>query len=199
MGESARVLPTFDELYAEIWQLPEHLTGEILEPGVVRTMSRPGARHQFASRRIARSLADHDLLESGRGWWFEIEREVRLGDRLMVPDIAGWRVEEAPAFVDENPILIVPDWCCEILSPSTARDDRLLKLPLYARLGVEWIWLVDVRAHSVEVFRSHEQLPALVHAARDDEGAVLPPFGSTFEVGRYWKPSPSAVTPTEER
>lgn len=197
MGESARVLPTFDELYAEIGRLAEHLTGEILEPGVVRTMSRPGARHQFASRRITRSLAGKDLLDGGHGWWFEIEREVRLEDRLMVPDIAGWRAAEMPTFVDENPITVVPDWCCEILSPSTAREDRLVKLPLYARLGVEWIWLVDVRAHSVEVFEARQQVPALVRTARDSESVSLPPFETTFDVGSFWKES--AASAPEER
>ena len=77
MGDPARDVASFDELYAQIQRLPEHLTGEILEPGVIRTMSRPGARHQFASRRLLRSLSDFDLMEGGRGWWFEIEREIR--------------------------------------------------------------------------------------------------------------------------
>jgi len=45
-----------------------------------------------------------------------------------VPDLAGWRVERVPDLPDENPLTVLPDWCCEILSPRTARDDKRLKL-----------------------------------------------------------------------
>jgi hypothetical protein len=41
-------LPTFDELYRQIAALPEHVTGQILRPGVMTTMSRPGVAHQLA-------------------------------------------------------------------------------------------------------------------------------------------------------
>ncbi|WP_231511211.1 hypothetical protein [Chondromyces apiculatus] len=37
MGHPAQAAPSFDDLYAQIRALPEHLTGEILEPGVPRT------------------------------------------------------------------------------------------------------------------------------------------------------------------
>jgi hypothetical protein len=47
---AALKLPTFDDLYAEIAALPEGVTGEILEPGVLRTMSRPGKRHRSAAK-----------------------------------------------------------------------------------------------------------------------------------------------------
>lgn len=57
--------------------------------------------------------------------------EVRLpGGRLVVPDLFGYRVGRVPELPDENPLTIVPDGCCEVLSPTTARDDRALKLPL---------------------------------------------------------------------
>jgi len=187
MGDPARHVATFEELYQQIVRLPQHLTGEILEPGVIRTMSRPGSRHQFTSLRLRRSLDPFDLMESGRGWWFEIEREIRFGDKLAVPDMAGWKTADEPDFVEENPITAVPDWCCEILSPSTERDDRQLRLPLYARSGVAFTWLVDPTLRSVEVFETREQVPVPVHTAKNDDIAVLPPFEGRLEIGRYWK------------
>jgi Uma2 family endonuclease len=187
MADPARHVPTFEEIYEEIRRLPEHLTGEILEPGIVRTMSRPGGPHRFSARRIVRSLGGFDLMDGGSGWWFEVEPEIRFGERLAVPDIAGWKIKEEPDFVDDNPITVVPDWCCEIPSTTTARDDRQLKLPLYARAGVGFIWLVDPELKSVEVFQARDELPALVCAAKDEDTVELPPFDASFAVGSYWK------------
>jgi len=46
----------------------------------------------------------------------------------------------------------VPDWVCEILSPSTARTDRVQKMPAYGRHGVQHHWLVDPLTQTLEVF-----------------------------------------------
>jgi Uma2 family endonuclease len=187
MGEPARTVPTFDELYEQIERLPACMTGEILEPGVLRTMSRPGSLHRFSARRVLSSLGSHDLAEGGTGWWFEVEAEIRLSQELLaVADISGWRVERVPEFLDDNPITVVPAFCCEILSPSGAREDRRLKLPLYARSGVQWTWLVDPAAHLVEIDQTIGEVPALVMTAKDDDVIALPPFGTDFDIGLWW-------------
>lgn len=36
-----------------------------------------------------------------------------------------------------------PDWIAEVLSPSTARRDQVLKLAVYERAGVRELWLID--------------------------------------------------------
>ncbi|CAN5776962.1 hypothetical protein BH11MYX3_BH11MYX3_18530 [soil metagenome] len=46
---------------------------------------------------------------------------------------------------------IPPNWLCEVLSPSTVRFDRAEKLGVYARAGVEHVWLVDPLAQLLEV------------------------------------------------
>jgi Uma2 family endonuclease len=40
------------------------------------------------------------------------------------------------------------------VADSTARHDRRVKVPLYARLGMPELWLVDVTLNVVEVYRS---------------------------------------------
>ena len=47
---------------------------------------------------------------------------------------------------------LAPDWVCEVLSPSTGRVDRALKMPLYARAGIPHLWLVDPDLRTLEVF-----------------------------------------------
>jgi Uma2 family endonuclease len=45
-----------------------------------------------------------------------------------------------------------PDWICEVLSPSTETEDREEKMPIYARDGVRWAWLIDPIARQLEVY-----------------------------------------------
>jgi len=47
---------------------------------------------------------------------------------------------------------VVPDWVCEVLSPSTAGTDREIKMPIYAHFGVAYAWLLDPLAHTLEAY-----------------------------------------------
>lgn len=192
MGEPARALPTFEELYREIAALPQGLTGEILGPGWLRTMSRPGGRHSRAAWKTRRALGGSDILEGGTGWWIEIEREITFGERLLVPDLAGWRAEGEPDFTDENPITVRPDWVCEILSRSTQRGDRAIKLPTYAAAGVGHVWILDPEAMTVEVYASEGGHAVLVDTAIGSVKRTLAPFPAEVDVGGLWKPAPKA-------
>lgn len=187
MGDPARAPPTFEELYREIAALPQGTTGEILGPGWLRTMSRPGGRHSRAGRKALQGLRGSDLLEGGHGWWFEVEREIVFGERLLVPDIAGWRAEDEPDFTDENPITVRPDWVCEILSRTTQRGDRAVKLPAYAGAGVGHVWVIDPEACTVEVYETQDGRAVLVATAIGETRRVLPPFPHEIDVGGLWK------------
>lgn len=196
MGDAAERTPTFEELYRAIEALPPGLTGEILEPGVIRTMGRPGAAHRFTARRLLGGFGDDDAAEGGTGGWFEAEAEVRLlGDRLAVPDLSAWRLSAdttvPPRFVQENPIVVAPDCCIEILSPRTKTSDRNQELPLYAESGVAWMWLVDPEAHRIEIFRAVEGRPCPTEVVEGAVARALPPFESVVDVSRWWLPKPA--------
>lgn len=45
-----------------------------------------------------------------------------------------------------------PDLVAEVLSPSTARNDRTKKKDVYARCGVKEYWIVSAKEKSVEVY-----------------------------------------------
>jgi Uma2 family endonuclease len=49
----------------------------------------------------------------------------------------------------------------EVLSPSSARGDRLVKRRLYQRQGVETYWIVDPDAQLVEVWHPADDRPAI--------------------------------------
>ncbi|HEY0193639.1 MAG TPA: Uma2 family endonuclease [Kofleriaceae bacterium] len=187
MVDAARQPRTFHELYEEIIALREGLTGEILEPGVLRTMSRPGKRHRRAAVACLDALTGFNAGLRGKGWWIEVEAEVMFPpERLAVPDLAGWRVERVPDLPDENPLTVLPDWCCEVLSPTTARDDKRLKLPMYAEYNVPWIWLVDPTLRLIEVYQTVNGQPTLYATARGAERMVIPPFDVEILLDGWW-------------
>lgn len=54
--------------------------------------------------------------------------------------------------LDEYGCRGAPDLVIEILSPSSLRRDRLVKLNLYQRAGVREYWIVNPDEQSVQVF-----------------------------------------------
>src|SRR6185312_10622025 len=46
-----------------------------------------------------------------------------------------------------------PDWLAEVLSPSTARHDQVVKLPVYERAGVLEVWLVHPTDRLLTIYR----------------------------------------------
>jgi hypothetical protein len=94
---------SFDELYRAIRDLPEGQRGEILAPGELHvTMGRPGKKHRRAAQALYVGLASRDANVGGTGSWIELEPEVRFGERLFDPDLAGWRVDRVAELPDET-------------------------------------------------------------------------------------------------
>jgi Uma2 family endonuclease len=83
-----------------------------------------------------------------------MEVDVRLGRSVVAPDLAGWRREKMPTLPDETPVVLVPDWVCEVISPGTEVFDRSTKADWYQECGVGWLWLVDPEARTLEVYEN---------------------------------------------
>lgn len=114
------------------------------------------ARHGKAQRAIGsavgRPFDDDDGHGGPGGWWIISETLVSFPPRVYRPDLAGWRRERLPDPAAETPIVVAPDWCCEVLSPgpANARRDRVEKRSAYAHHGVKHYWLVDPEARVLE-------------------------------------------------
>jgi len=131
--------------------LPENVVGEIIE-GVLYSAPRPRFRHASIESVMVADLVNP--FQRGRGgpggWWILAEPGIELPEATeIVPDMAGWRRSHLPDPLDNEPIRVVPDWVCEILSPTTRRHDQLVKRPFYARVGVPYLWIVDIEARSL--------------------------------------------------
>ena len=140
--------------YEDLCALPENMVGEIID-GELHATPRPSFRHGIAASVLGGEIVGpFQIGRGGPGGWLIIdEPELHLGPHIIVPDMAGWRREKIPSIPVEELASVVPDWVCEILSPSTVRIDRLRKMPIFAEHGVGHLWLIDPDARTLEVFR----------------------------------------------
>ncbi|MFN2316483.1 MAG: Uma2 family endonuclease [Gemmatimonadales bacterium] len=118
----------------------------------------PGPRklHQRILGRLFRRLGDYlDRFPVGEVY---PGGDVQHGpDNLVIPDLLVEDLESARIATWESgrpPLLVV-----EILSPSTARNDRFTKRRLYQEFQIPLYWLVDLDATVVEVWTPDAHFP----------------------------------------
>lgn len=182
--------------YADVLAAPENMIAEILD-GELRLSPRPAPPHARASSRLGYLLGPpYELGRGGPGGWLIMdEPELHLIDDVLVPDLAGWRIERMPRLPPEAYFEIVPDWVCEVLSPSTKRIDRLRKFPLYAKHGVAHAWIVDPDDRSLETYSLFRERWQVGDAGSDDERGRFAPFDAIeLELGLLWETAAPAVS-----
>lgn len=115
------------------------------------------------------------------------EPECHLEGHVLVPDLAGWRRERLPALPDAAWFEQAPDWVCEILSPATARLDRVRKMPIYAQTGVSHLWLVDPELRTLEACARQDARWLLLASHSEDDAVRVPPFDAIeLELALLW-------------
>jgi Uma2 family endonuclease len=175
-------------IYEDLLDLPENLVGEIINGRLV-THPRPAPRHAHASSMLGSEIAGP--FNKGRGgpggWWILDEPELHLGAHVLVPDLAGWRRSRMPRLPDTAWFELAPDWLCEVLSPSTAKGDRVEKLPIYASFGVGHVWLIDPTLRTLEAFENREGKWLLLAAFENDNQVSILPFDAiAFDLAGLW-------------
>ena len=177
--------------YQDVLDAPHHLVAEVLA-GELYTHPRPAGPHAEASSVLGMDIggAFHRGRGGPGGWIILDEPELHLGADILVPDLAGWRRERLAAVPNAAYIELAPDWACEVLSKSTALIDRQRKMPIYAREGVEHLWLVDPLRRMIEVFRLDGDSYRFIAAHGERERVRIEPFEAIeLELGALW-PNP---------
>ncbi len=175
-------------VYADLQYIPENTTGQILNGELVVT-PRPATNHSLAGIALSGKLVPpYHFGKGGPGGWVILyENEIMLGENLVVPDFSGWRKVRFPGLPDVNWISVPPDWVCEILSPSTARLDRVQKMPIYARHGVQFIWLIDPFSKTLEVFGLDAGKWVMLAAFGENDKVRAEPFVEIeIDLGDFW-------------
>jgi Uma2 family endonuclease len=184
MNEPARRTATYEDVLAA----PEHQVAEILA-GELYLHPRPAGPHTLAASVLGEELGPPFRRGKGGpgGWIILDEPELHLGGDILVPDLGGWRRATMDHVANEPGFEIRPDWVCEVLSPSTEKIDRAIKLSIYARAGVGHAWLVNPLLHTLEVLRLEAGRWVNVGTYRDDEAVRAEPFDAiVLELSVLW-------------
>ena len=168
---------TKEYTYQDYLEMPEEpgYSFEILD-GVLIKEPAPNVPHQRASRRLQRILEDYFWGKDPEGEVFNSPLDITFGDRTVVqPDllyVSGTQKDIVHhTRIDGPPTLVV-----EIMSPSTGRKDRLLKMGIYQRAGVKHYWLVSPEDKTMECFALKDGVYALVASGMDDDRVEPPDF-----------------------
>ncbi len=142
--------------FADVLEWDESERAEIID-GQVFMMAPPSRVHQEISGELFRQLAN--FLDGKKCRVYAAPFAVRLFERdgeapenvdtMVEPDIS---IVCDSSKLDKHGCKGAPDMVIEILSPSTRRHDRLVKLGLYQRAGVREYWIVEPDTQSVQVF-----------------------------------------------
>ena len=121
--------------------------------GVPYAMTSPTIAHQGIIRELLLQIGG--FLRGKPCVVFPAPFDVRLhanatDDTVVQPDLTV--VCDRSKLSDGKNCKGAPDFIIEILSPSTARHDRLLKLNLYQDAGVQEYWIVDPDTRLTETY-----------------------------------------------
>jgi len=173
-------IPTMDK--SSLLKSPGEATKEEWIHGKQIVRPRPASPHIFLSSRLGTILMSPYQFGFGGpgGWVFADEPEIHLGDppHKLVPDLAAWKIEhtskdmKVATFISQ-----IPDWVCEVFSPSTTWVDKVQKLPLYTQYGVSHVWYIDPLEQVLDVMRLEKGHYLLLGTYNQFETIDLEPFG----------------------
>ena len=109
-----------DATYADLSSVPENFVAEILG-GELYASPRPAFSHATVASALAVLLGGPFRfgINGPGGWLIVSEPELHLDADVLVPDLAGWRIERMSAEPYAAYPTLAPDWVCVVLSLST--------------------------------------------------------------------------------
>ncbi len=133
---------------------PEGERWELIDGEAYLMTPAPSRRHQqIAAQLVGQFLAS---LQGRPCTVYPAPSDLTFGDKA---DDQADTVVQPDLFVmcgshggTENRVIGVPVLIIEILSPSSARRDKIVKLALYQRVGVKEYWIVDPIYEVIDVF-----------------------------------------------
>lgn len=126
-------------------QKAEFINGEIVVHSPVKL------RHNSVSFAIAQLLRAY-VMTHELGYVGHEKLLITLTRNDYEPDVCFFGQAKAQHFLPDQMKFPAPDLAVEVLSPSTAENDRVLKFRDYAVHGVTEYWMIDPAAEMVEQY-----------------------------------------------
>jgi len=167
-GSIIQAMPLPKRYYtiAEWEKLPDNPRYELID-GELTMMASASTDHQRISAELCRQFANYLL---GKRCAVMQDVTVRLREKVYRPTAVrpDLIVVCDPKKIQTHGVVGAPDLVIEILSPSTAGIDKVVKFDLYKQAGVREYWIVDPSNRVVDVFE-WEKGPAPQTYVREDK------------------------------
>lgn len=138
-----RGLPLTEEEFLALGEYPERV--ELFDGGLLVTPA-PTPLHQYISRKLANAL---DVPTPGLYVVEAVNVRLQPG-RIPIPDIViTGKIDFSAPVIDADAVELV----CEIMSPSNASADKVLKMHHYAAAGIPWYLLVEQETGALHLYR----------------------------------------------
>ena len=100
------------------------------------------------------------VYENELGDVYPADTGFRVGERLLVPDVAFVSIARIPEDVDKaSPI--PPDLAVEVVSPTDVLNRIVEKAFAYLEAGTQLVWVVEPKSKTVMVYRSETDIKLL--------------------------------------
>jgi Uma2 family endonuclease len=130
---------------------PDDWRYQLIEGELVNMAPAPNTFHQTIASNIV-AIINRYLAHNAGGRIYFAPLDVYLTDtNVFQPDVLFIR-KGRESIIEEDGLHGAPDFVVEILSPHTARYDINAKREVYARCGVEELWLVYPKAKRIDVY-----------------------------------------------
>ncbi len=149
--------PQSNYSYADYLKSSEEVRYEVIDGQIISMSPAPTPKHQQVQREL---LAEFVMYLRGKNcsvFGAPIDVCLFANQSTSNEKIKDWVQPDIVVICDRNKInpkniVGAPDLVIEILSPSTARNDRVIKFNNFQKAGVREYWIVDPSNEYVEVF-----------------------------------------------
>ncbi|RYG66602.1 Uma2 family endonuclease [bacterium] len=156
--------------YDEVSSIEDDVRRELYD-GEIIEMPSPSINHQDIILRLALLFAHWASRFGGKAIISPVD--LYISDRLyFIPDFVFYtsiQMEDEDVLRNPKRLTVPPALIVEVLSESTARNDRVRKLHAYAQFGVANYWLVDPAQQTLEAFALRDGLYQIVAAHEEAE------------------------------
>ncbi len=170
----ATPIPTKNRVSARDYLLlPEMNTPQELIDGELIVTASPINAHQRAVGRIYQMLLS--LIPNGEV--ILSPSDVHFDEWNVVQPDVFWIAENSACQDVDTHFIGAPTLIIEVLSPSTATQDKVKKFRLYEKYAVSEYWLVDISGDYIEVWSLHSDKYGFVGRYTADEAFISPILG----------------------
>lgn len=166
-----RIVLTYEDFAA----LPDDGKRYELHEGELSVVPAPGTRHQRTLLNLALDLAPYVRAHTSGELFVAPYDCIMTNITVVEPDLV-YVDQTRRSLVSERALEGAPTLAVEILSPWTKQIDRRRKIALYGKHGVEWYWIVDPEARTVDAYRLERDGYRLVGRLEGTTPVALPPF-----------------------